>query len=107
MQNRIDRLEGLVLSLMSGGDGGAQKNGPGIPSGSESMQSGEFGQSIDEEDMIKEEAEGGDAESDVEQVTSTLGVLRVNDKSQHQIYLGETHWAAVLKDVSRCNLDEI
>ncbi len=98
MQNRIDRLEGLVLSLMTNG---AQSAGPAAAaaalSTSASSASVEYPRDVDAEDddMIKEEGEGG--ESETEQVARSFGVLRVdNEKS---MYVGEAHWAAILSDV--------
>jgi len=90
MQNRIDRLEGLVLSLMTNG---AQSAGPAAAaaalSTSASSASVEYPRDVDAEDddMIKEEGEGG--ESETEQVARSFGVLRVD----------KAHWAAILSDV--------
>ena len=98
MQNRIDRLEGLVLSLMTNG---AQSAGPAAAaaalSASASSGSAEYPRDLDveDDDMIKEEGEDG--ESETEQVARSFGVMRVdNDKS---MYVGEAHWATILSDV--------
>lgn len=95
MQNRIDRLEGLVLSLMTNG---AQSAGPAAAaaalSASASNGSVEYIDAEDD-DMIKEEGEGG--ESETEQVARSFGVMRVdNEKS---MYVGDAHWVAILSDV--------
>lgn len=103
MQNRIDRLEGLVLSLMTNG---AQSAGPAAAaaaisrSQSDSAGSSSFPHDPDREndDMIKEEAE--DEDSDVEGVTSSLGVLKVDAEQGKSLYLGDSHWHLVLADVS-------
>ena len=99
MQNRIDRLEGLVLSLMTNG---AQSAGPAAAAAALSARassgSAEYPQDldVDDDDMIKEEEE--DAESETEQVSRSFGVMRVdNEKS---MYYGEAHWAAILSDVN-------
>jgi hypothetical protein len=99
MQNRIDRLEGLVLSLMSNGAGSA---GPGAAAAflsaaaSTSTGSAEYPHDLDEEDnMIKEEGEG--EESDVEQVRKSFGFMKV-DKN-HSFYVADSHWVAILSDV--------
>jgi hypothetical protein len=103
MQNRIDRLEGLVLSLMTNG---AQSAGPAAAaaaisrSQSDSAGSSSFPLELDREDddMIKEEEEGEDSE--VEGVTSSLGVLKVDADKGKSLYFGDSHWHLVLADVS-------
>ena len=100
MQNRIDRLEGLVLSLMSNGAGSA---GPGAAAAalsaaaSTSTGSAEYPHDLDEEDqIIKEEGEG--EESDVEQVRKSFGFMKV-DKHNNSVYVADSHWATILSDV--------
>ena len=104
MQNRIDRLEGLVLSLMTNG---AQSAGPAAAqaaisrSQSDSAASGSASYPLDmegDDDMIKEEGEG--EESDVEGVTSSLGILKVDADKGKSMYFGDSHWHLVLNDVS-------
>lgn len=103
MQNRIDRLEGLVLSLMTNG---AQSAGPAAAaaaisrSQSDSAGSSSFPLDLDREDddMIKEEDE--DEESDVEGVTNSLGVLKVDADQGKSLYLGDSHWHLVLADIA-------
>lgn len=103
MQNRIDRLEGLVLSLMTNG---AQSAGPAAAaaaisrSQSDSAGSSSLPHDLDREDdnMIKEEDE--DDESDVEGVTNSLGVLKVDANKGQSLYVGDSHWHLVLADVS-------
>lgn len=100
MQNRIDRLEGLVLSLMTNG---AQSAGPvaaaAAVSRSQSDSAGSFPPEQDQEDdnMIKEEDEDGD--SDVDGVASSLGVLKVDADKGKYFYMGDSHWNMVLSDV--------
>ena len=98
MQNRIDRLEGLVLSLMTNG---AQSAGPSAAvaalSASTSNGSPDNPQDLegDDDDMVKDEVR--DDESETEQVTKSFGVMKVdNNKS---MYFGEAHWATILSDV--------
>lgn len=102
MQNRIDRLEGLVLSLMTNG---AQSLGPSAATRALSMSAStgsmEYPQDVDisgmngVNGMVK--PEGEEAESDTDQVASSLGVLKVdNNKS---MYYGDVHWASILQDV--------
>jgi hypothetical protein len=103
MQNRIDRLEGLVLSLMTNG---AQSAGPAAAaaaisrSQSDSAGSSSFPLDLDREDddMIKEEEEG--EESEVDGVTNSLGVLKVDADKGKSLYFGDSHWHLVLADVS-------
>lgn len=100
MQNRINRLEGLVLSLMTNGD---QSLGVAAAtralSHENSIGSLDYSQDVDVDgpETLKEEGDEIDSESDL---TTQLGVMKVdNNKS---LYVGETHWASILKDVS-CN----
>jgi hypothetical protein len=99
MQNRIDRLEGLVLSLMSNGAGSAGPSAAATAlsaAASTSTGSAEYLHDLDEEDsMAKEEAEGD--ESDVEEVRKSFGFMKV-DKN-NSLYVADTHWAAILSDV--------
>ena len=99
MQNRIDRLEGLVLSLMTNG---AQSAGPAAAqaaisrSTSDGIGSPQQPREVEDEDMIREEEEG---DSDVDSVSNSLGVLRVDNEKHKAFYYGDSHWHLVLKDV--------
>lgn len=107
MQNRIDRLEGLVLSLMTNG---AQSAGPtaahaaisrsASASGPSTGQTQELEQDDDDEDddMIKEEDE--DQGSDVESVSNSFGAMKVDAEKGKSMYFGDSHWHLVLADVS-------
>lgn len=103
MQNRIDRLEGLVLSLMTNG---AQSAGPAAAaaaisrSQSDSTTSSAFPLELDREDddMIKEEEEGDDSE--VDGVTNSLGILKVDPEKGKSLYFGDSHWHMVLADIA-------
>jgi len=102
MQNRIDRLEGLVLSLMTNG---AQSAGPTAAAAAISRSQSDSAASSfpteldrDDDDMIKEEEEGDD--SDVEGVTNSLGILKVDADKGKSLYFGDSHWHLVLADVS-------
>lgn len=103
MQNRIDRLEGLVLSLMTNG---AQSAGATAATRALSMTNStgslEYPHDVDvdgddqENGMIK--GEGEEAESETDQVSQSLGMMKVdNNKS---LYFGDAHWATILSDVS-------
>lgn len=105
MQNRIDRLEGLVLSLMTNG---AQSAGPTAAvaaiSRSQSDSTPSTGIPLDDfehddEEMIKEEDDEGDA-SDVDRVANSLGMLKVDAAKGKSLYFGDSHWHMVLADVS-------
>jgi hypothetical protein len=103
MQNRIDRLEGLVLSLMTNG---AQSAGPAAAaaaisrSTSNSVGSTSLPLDLDREDddMIKEEDE--DEDSDVDTVANSLGILKVDADRGKSMYLGDSHWHLVLADIT-------
>lgn len=104
MQNRIDRLEGLVLSLMTNG---ASSAGPAAAAAAiNRSHSDSAGSSFppnldqDDDDMVKEE---GDGDSDVDGVANSLGIMKVDPDKGKTTYIGESHWHLVLKDV-RCAL---
>ncbi|KAF7923168.1 uncharacterized protein EAE98_007873 [Botrytis deweyae] len=101
MQNRIDRLEGLVLSLMTNG---ASSAGPAAAAAAiNRSQSDSAGSSFppdldqDDDDMIKEE---GDGDSDVDGVADSLGIMKVDADKGKTTYIGESHWHLVLKDIA-------
>lgn len=101
MQNRIDRLEGLVLSLMTNGSGSA---GPAAAAqaiststSDESPMSGRQNSMQEDNDMIREE---GDDESDTESVTNSFGILKVDNEKGKSMYVGDSHWHLVLADIA-------
>lgn len=101
MQNRIDRLEGLVLSLMTNG---AQSAGPTAAVAAISRSTSASGPSpgqlrdLDpEDDMIKEEGEGSEVDDDL---PNSFGALKVDAEKGKSMYFGESHWHMVLADVS-------
>ncbi|KGO78290.1 Transcription factor, fungi [Penicillium italicum] len=95
MQNRIDRLEGLVLSLMTNG---SQSAGPTAAmaaiSGDSSAGSTRFSHGID----VEEEGMEGTEDSDTDQVTKSFGVMKMDNNKSY--YVSEAHWASVLNDIS-------
>ncbi|KZF23768.1 hypothetical protein L228DRAFT_123650 [Xylona heveae TC161] len=97
MQNRIDRLEGLVLSLMTNG---SQSAGPAAATAAisthASTTSPEQSQGNDEEDM--DHGENEEEESETDQVARSFGILKVeNNKST---YFSDEHWASLLIDIA-------
>ena len=102
MQNRIDRLEGLVLSLMTNG---SQSAGPTAAQRALSIDSG--GSSMQPQDVDLNSPDGnglpirgeGSEESETDQVVQSLGVMKVDNNSKSTMYIGDAHWAAVLSDV--------
>ncbi|EEA18666.1 hypothetical protein EYB25_008774 [Talaromyces marneffei] len=95
MQNRIDRLENLVLSLMTNG---SQAAGPAAAvaalSRHNSVESGQNYQDLELDDDV----DGHNEESDTEAVTKSFGIMKVdNNKS---MYISEAHWASVLNDIA-------
>ncbi|EAT77347.2 hypothetical protein SNOG_15122 [Parastagonospora nodorum SN15] len=106
MQNRIDRLEGLVLSLMTNG---AQSAGPAAAQAAiaQSMSSGSSEQQYETahmgsamsiaapESIPEEDAED---ESEMENVTKSIGVMKVHNNAT--IFASEAHWYAILGEIS-------
>lgn len=108
MQSRIDRLEGLVLSLMTNG-----AQAPGLAAASRALERGgsnaadcDGDEEVDE--MIKEEEEeeegadernGGSGE--VEKYTQIFGAMKITKNEEKEgMYIGDDHWHMVLADVS-------
>lgn len=102
MQDRIDRLENLVLSLMTNG---SQSAGPAAAartlSTSNSSASMEYSQdkngSYEDEPMMS--AIPPEGESETEEMAKSLGIMKV-DGNKSTTFFGEVHWASVLSDVS-------
>jgi len=110
MQNRIDRLEGLVLSLMHGGanidaSSAAAAAGAGAatsataPVAASTTDSGSSAR-IDRDDdgAMRDE---GDEDSDVDDgLATSLGVLKVDADRGKSMYIGQEHWHTILADIS-------
>ncbi|KAJ5290998.1 hypothetical protein N7478_000249 [Penicillium angulare] len=95
MQNRIDRLEGLVLSLMTNGN---QAAGPAAALAAISGESSAGSTGLSNELDLDEDIPEGAEESDTEQVTKSFGVMKVDNNKSY--YISEAHWASVLNDIS-------
>ena len=106
MQNRIDRLEGLVLSLMTNG---IQSAGPAAAQAAiaDSLNSASSDQQFDisqldtgmstgAPDSIPEEDVA--EESEMENVTKSIGVMKVHNN--HTVFASEAHWYAILGELS-------
>ncbi len=57
----------------------------------------------EDDDGMDRDASGGD-ESDVDRVTNSLGIMKV--EANKSMYFGESHWASVLNEVGRDVLTE-
>ncbi|PGH12733.1 hypothetical protein AJ79_04094 [Helicocarpus griseus UAMH5409] len=97
MQNRIDRLEGLVLSLMTNG---SQSAGPAAAQAALSGPSSRASRQDVKDLELEDEMDSKLYESDTEQVTKSFGVMKVDSKTQKSYYISEAHWMAVLNDIS-------
>lgn len=96
MQNRIDRLEGLVLSLMTNGyPSTGSAAAMAALSGNDSAGSTHHSNSIS---VDEDEGPTGPEESDTEQVTKSFGIMKVDNNKSY--YISDAHWASVLSDVS-------
>ncbi|KAJ6172606.1 hypothetical protein N7470_001673 [Penicillium chermesinum] len=93
MQNRIDRLEGLVLSLMTNGSQSSGRAAALAAINGES--SGPAAEPSNELDLDDDHGE----ESDTEQVTKSFGVMKMMDNNK-SYYISEAHWATVLNDIA-------
>lgn len=107
MQNRIDRLESLVLSLMTNGPQSAgptaaaqalSATGP-VTGSSVSGSSAGFPLDIDGDDVIREETIGQQGEdNEVNEVTKSIGVMKVDNNKA--IFIPEAHWYSILAEIS-------
>ncbi|KAK3334773.1 fungal-specific transcription factor domain-containing protein [Neurospora tetraspora] len=109
MQNRIDRLEGLVLSLVHGGanidlppaataTNAAATAGGGQGAGSTTTSGSSVFLHVDDDDGAMQDDEG---ESDVDDgLATSLGVLKVDADRGKSMYLGQGHWHTVLADIA-------
>lgn len=112
MQNRIDRLEGLVLSLMHGGanvspteaaaaaavvsaTSSSSKSGPGVNSATPNSDS--IGMEADDGDMRDDDDDDSDIDGGL---ATSLGVLKVDADRGKSMYIGQEHWHTILADIS-------
>jgi hypothetical protein len=104
MQNRIDRLEGLVLSLMT--NGGSQ---PGATAAAQAVINSSRNNSLgpgpdlkldaNGADMIPEEGEErGEDESEVGDLSQGIGIMKMNDGKA--VFASDAHWYAILGEIS-------
>ncbi|KAH7326724.1 fungal-specific transcription factor domain-containing protein [Stachybotrys elegans] len=106
MQNRIDRLEGLVLSLMHGGanidPATAAAAGAGAatvagPSTSQSVTDSGSSAKVGEEAIMVDDDDASDLE---DELATSLGVLKVDPDKGKSMYIGQEHWHTILADIS-------
>lgn len=120
MQNRIDRLEGLVLSLMHGGaniDPAAMVAAaeatapvPSRPSASVSAPSTTDSSSfvrVDSErdgvmrdDDHRDEDDGRDSDDDTRDLAASVGFLKLDADKGRTMYIGHEHWHTLLADIA-------
>ncbi|PHH91269.1 hypothetical protein CDD83_1131 [Cordyceps sp. RAO-2017] len=96
MQNRIDRLEGLVLSLMHNG---ANSDPAAAAAGASASRS--VTDSGSSAKAGRDEAAMVDDDSDVEDsLAASLGVLKVDPDKGKSMYFGQEHWHLILADIA-------
>lgn len=114
MQNRIDRLEGLVLALMHGGANLETSGAAAATTASSSVSAPHTGATpattaTDGTSSAPNDARGnldgtredGDDDSDIENGLSTsLGFLKVDQEKGKSIYIGQEHWHSILAGIS-------
>lgn len=100
MQNRIDRLEGLVLSLMHNG-GNIDANTAAAAGAAQSASQSITDSSSSAKVVDREEPTMIDDDSDIEDSLATsLGVLKVDSDKGKSMYIGQEHWHSLLADIS-------
>lgn len=109
MQNRIDRLEGLVLSLMHNGSNVEVTTSGAAPGASSSSSRanttpGETDPSTSALTKQQTETSMDDAEDDDSDIddglATSLGVLKVDNDKGKSMYIGQAHWHLILADIS-------
>lgn len=110
MQDRIDRLENLVLALMQGGVTVSQGPSPesvSVPtlpsargSGSGPSTSSPIGSAKTDADLQNTpDADADDSDTD-EGLAKSLGVLKVDRDEGKSMYIGNQHWHTILAGIS-------
>ncbi|KAF2226610.1 fungal-specific transcription factor domain-containing protein [Elsinoe ampelina] len=101
MQNRIDRLESLVLSLMSNGNSSAAASAQAALNNARSSSiagtSQSAGNSYDQ-DADNAMEEDHDEDSDVNTVSQGLGIMKVAEGKT--MFVSEAHWYAILANIA-------
>ncbi|KAH9904181.1 fungal-specific transcription factor domain-containing protein [Xylariomycetidae sp. FL2044] len=109
MQNRIDRLEGLVLSLMHGGAN--IEPTPSVPvsvpavgvAGPSALSTTDSSSArFDQEDdgaMRDDDDDAGNSDID-DGLATSLGVLKVDTDKNKTMYIGQEHWHTLLADIA-------
>ncbi|KAL4977720.1 fungal-specific transcription factor domain-containing protein [Aspergillus desertorum] len=95
MQNRIDRLEGLVLSLMTNG---SHSEGPAAAMAAISGTSSSTGSAQHVHELEIDDDSLNQDESETEQVTKSFGIMKVDNNKSY--YISDAHWASVLSEIS-------
>ena len=102
MQNRIDRLESLVLSLMTTEQGASTASAQASiessrqPTSTSHSRSADVSMAQDESEMFDQEGEDSD---DVNDVSQGIGFMKVDGTKS--LYASDAHWHAILANVSR------
>jgi hypothetical protein len=106
MQNRIDRLEGLVLSLMTNGPQSAgpaaavaalaQTTSNSMPASSVSGSSSGF--PVDTDETNHDDMEEDMDDQEVDNVAKSIGVMKVDGGKN--LFISEAHWYSILAEIS-------
>ncbi|KAI5862579.1 fungal-specific transcription factor domain-containing protein [Durotheca rogersii] len=101
MQNRIDRLEGLVLSLMHGGANIEipSTSNAAAPAALSSTDSSSAHVEREDDGAMRDDAGGDDSDVD-DGLATSLGVLKVDADKGKSMYIGQEHWHTLLADIS-------
>lgn len=107
MQNRIDRLEGLVLSLMHGGANidvssvaaaAAAAGSNAVAGASSGTDSSSFAKiDLDEDGTMRDDEDDSDTDDGL---ATSVGVLKLDADKGKSMYVGQEHWHTLLTDIS-------
>ncbi|PNS18573.1 hypothetical protein CAC42_5112 [Sphaceloma murrayae] len=101
MQNRIDRLESLVLSLMTSGGSATTAGAQAVINTARNSSLGDTSHSASaslEQDGENAMEEDQDDDSDVNIVSQGLGVMKVDGGKS--MFVSEAHWYAILANIA-------
>ncbi|SPO00932.1 related to transcription activator protein acu-15 [Cephalotrichum gorgonifer] len=100
MQNRIDRLENLVLSLMHGGANVEIPASSSHPPSAPPTQTPSSGKSVTNS-TPSAKTDLDDDGSDIDDgLANSLGVLKVDSEMGKSMYVGQEHWHMLLADIA-------
>lgn len=95
MAARIDRLEAMLFTAMSNGTPGVTRSTNGGETRRDEPTSGRLSQPFG-----RQESRVEPSDSELEQVVSVFGAMKVDQSENRTVYLDGSHWVSILTEVS-------